>query len=105
MNIDRLEFISWMERIMERFDLLEENRVRQRPEGIDGDALLDNQDLLQMLKISPRSLQRYRSSGNLPYYSISGKLYYKLSDVHQFIRESFLERRKRTDEGNDKESH
>lgn len=104
MNIDRLEFISWMERIMERFDLLEENRDRQRPEGIDGDALLDNQDLLQMLKISPRSLQRYRSSGNLPYYSISGKLYYKLSDVHQFIRESFLERRKRNDEENDKES-
>lgn len=104
MNIDRLEFISWMERIMERFDLLEENRDRQRPEGIDGDALLDNQDLLQMLKISPRSLQRYRSSGNLPYYSISGKLYYKLSDVHQFIRESFLERRKRNDEVNDKES-
>ena len=89
---------------MERFDLLEENRDRQRPEGIDGDALLDNQDLLQMLKISPRSLQRYRSSGNLPYYSISGKLYYKLSDVHQFIRESFLERRKRNDEVNDKES-
>ena len=51
--------------------------------------LLDNQDLLQMLKISNRSLQRYRSIGKLPYYTISGKLYYKLSDVHQFIRESF----------------
>ena len=46
-------------------------------------------DLLQMLKISNRSLQRYRSIGKLPYYTISGKLYYKLSDVHQFIRESF----------------
>ncbi|MFS2112592.1 helix-turn-helix domain-containing protein, partial [Sphingomonas sp. Sphisp140] len=44
---------------------------------------------LQMLKISNRSLQRYRSIGKLPYYTISGKLYYKLSDVHQFIRESF----------------
>ncbi|MFX8933875.1 helix-turn-helix domain-containing protein, partial [Acinetobacter baumannii] len=47
------------------------------------------QDLLQMLKISNRSLQRYRSIGKLPYYTISVKLYYKLSDVHQFIRESF----------------
>ncbi|WP_348677032.1 hypothetical protein [Flavobacterium coralii] len=28
-------------------------------------------------------------SGRLPYYTISGKLYYKLSDVEQFIRESF----------------
>ena len=102
MNIDRIEFIRWMERIMERFDLLQDSTIRQRPEGIDGDELLDSQDVTQMLKISPRSLQRYRSSGSLPYYSISGKLYYKLSDVHQFIRESFLKRRKRNDHKKDK---
>lgn len=91
MNIDRMEFIAWMERIMDRFDILSErmsNAEKQR-NSIDGEELLDNQDLLQMLKISQRSLQRYRSSGRLPYYTISGKLYYKLSDVHQFIRESF----------------
>ncbi|WP_341456365.1 helix-turn-helix domain-containing protein, partial [Chryseobacterium gleum] len=40
-------------------------------------------------KISSRTLQRYRSDKKLPYYTISGKLYYKLSDVHQLIRESF----------------
>jgi len=88
-----MEFISWMERIMQRFDLLEEGNNRTRPQGIDGDQLLDNQDLLEILKISPRSLQRYRSSGDLPYYTISGKLYYKQSDVHQFIRESFAKRK------------
>lgn len=91
MNIDRMEFLSWMERIMVRFDLLSEriHDVQKSRNNIDGEELLDNQDLLQMLKISNRSLQRYRSSGKLPYYTISGKLYYKLSDVHQFIRESF----------------
>lgn len=94
MNIDRMEFIGWMERIMERFDLLTElvNDTKNQPASIDGEELLDNQDLLQMLKISTRSLQRYRSSGKLPYYTISGKLYYKLSDVHQFIRDSFNRR-------------
>lgn len=92
MNIDRMEFISWMERIMDRFDVLSndiEELQKKRNTTIDGEELLDNQDLLQMLKISSRSLQRYRSIGKLPYYTISGKLYYKLSDVHQFIRESF----------------
>ncbi len=91
MNIDRMEFISWMERIMERFDILKEHiiDIQKQRNSIDGEELLDNQDLLQMLKISQRSLQRYRSSGKLPYYTISGKLYYKLSDVHQFVRESF----------------
>lgn len=91
MNIDRIEFIAWMERIMERFDILKESLrdMQKQRNTIDGEELLDNQDLLLMLKISHRSLQRYRSSGKLPYYTISGKLYYKLSDVHQFIRESF----------------
>ena len=76
---------------MERFDILKEHIVdiQKQRNSIDGEELLDNQDLLQMLKISHRSLQRYRSSGKLPYYTISGKLYYKLSDVHQFVRESF----------------
>ncbi|OJZ04816.1 helix-turn-helix domain-containing protein [Sphingobacterium sp. 40-24] len=91
MNIDRMEFFAWMERIMERFDILKQHLIdmQKQRNTIDGEELLDNQDLLQMLKISHRSLQRYRSSGKLPYYTISGKLYYKLSDVHQFIRESF----------------
>jgi|SRR5690554_1920324 len=91
MNIDRMEFLAWMERIMERFDMLGDHLddLQKKRNSIDGEELLDNQDLLQMLKISNRSLQRYRSIGKLPYYTISGKLYYKLSDVHQFIRESF----------------
>lgn len=91
MNIDRIEFLAWMERIMQRFDILMEmtGGGKNQHTNIDGEELLDNQDVLQMLKISARSLQRYRSNGRLPYYTISGKLYYKLSDVHQFVRESF----------------
>lgn len=91
MNIDKIEFQAWMERVMQRFDLLTERIIHseQRHSSIDGEELLDNQDVLQLLKISARSLQRYRSQGRLAYYTISGKLYYKLSDVHQFIRDSF----------------
>jgi hypothetical protein len=86
-----MEFLAWMERIMDRLDMLGNHidDLQKKRNSIDGEELLDNQDLLQMLKISNRSLQRYRSIGKLPYYTISGKLYYKLSDVHQFIRESF----------------
>ncbi|CAH0195009.1 helix-turn-helix domain-containing protein [Chryseobacterium sp. Bi04] len=89
MNIERTEFIAWMERIIERFDLLKEQMLKNQSRFIevDGEQLLDNQDVLQLLKISSRSLQRYRTDKKLPYYTISGKLYYKLSDVHQLIRE------------------
>lgn len=90
MNVERIEFIAWMERIMERFDILSEmvNKAKNQHANIDGEELLDNQDIMQMLKISARSLQRYRSIGKLPYYTITGKIYYKLSDVHQFVRDS-----------------
>lgn len=89
MNTERTEFTAWMERIMERFDILKEqvSSNQSRFIEIDGEVLLDNQDVLQLLKISSRSLQRYRTDKKLPYYTISGKLYYKLSDVHQLIRE------------------
>ncbi|MDR7208815.1 3-mercaptopyruvate sulfurtransferase SseA [Flavobacterium piscis] len=91
MNIDRMEFTAWMDRIMERFDILMDvvNTSKNQRTAVDGEELLDSQDVLQMLKISARSLQRYRSSGKLPYYTISGKIYYKLSDIHQLVRESF----------------
>lgn len=91
MNIDRMEFTAWMDRIMERFDILMQlvSTNKNQHAAVDGEELLDSQDVLQMLKISTRSLQRYRSSGRLPYYTISGKIYYKLSDIHQFVRECF----------------
>jgi hypothetical protein len=99
MEIDKMEFLFWMKRILERFDILGDQLgvSGKQCNAIDGEELLDNQDVLQKLKISPRSLQRYRSSGKLLYFTISGKLYYKLSDVDSFIRNSFsnsLEKRK-----------
>lgn len=91
MNVTRLEFISWMERLSTKLDSLSEHiaKVQLQTLNIDGEELLDNQDVLQILKISSRSLQRYRSDKKLPYYRLKGKIYYKLSDVQQFIRDSF----------------
>lgn len=103
MQLERTEFITWMERIMARLDVLGEKvyKMELRRQIVDGEELLDNQELMEMLKISPRSLQRYRSSGQLPYFTISGKLYYKTSDVHAFVRECFG-RRTRKKKGNTK---
>jgi hypothetical protein len=89
MFINQENFEAWMERIMERFDKLEsklkkEEKTRHR---IDGELLLDNQDLCIMLNISKRTLQRYRSSQKLPFKRINQKTYYLESDVHHFIRE------------------
>ena len=42
---------------------------------------LDNQDVCQMLNISPRTLQTLRDNGTLAYSQINRKVYYKPEDV------------------------
>ena len=46
---------------------------------------LDNQDVCQMLNISPRTLQTLRDNGTLAYSQINRKLYYKPEDVESII--------------------
>ena len=53
---------------------------------LNGERLYDNQDLCLMLKLSKRSLQRYRSLEALKYIQIGQKTLYYESDVKEFIR-------------------
>jgi hypothetical protein len=91
MNIDDENFENWMARIMKRFDDLCKllgDVAKDRP-VINGEKLLDNSDLCNLLNVSKRTLQRYRSLGELPFQMIYHKTYYKESDVLQFIRDHF----------------
>lgn len=91
MYIDREDFTAWMERIMDRFDMQDKkiDKVIKGRNCLDGEELLDNQDLCLLFKVSIKTLQRYRAIGALPYFTISGKVYYKASDVREFIKERF----------------
>ena len=46
---------------------------------------LDNQDVCQMLNISPRTLQTLRDNGMLAYSQINRKVYYKPEDVESIL--------------------
>ena len=90
MNIDRETFIAWMERIMDRFDMQDKkiDRLITQRNCLDGEQLLDNQDLMFLLKVSPRTLQGYRAKGLMPLIKLdNGRCYYKATDVHKLIRE------------------
>ena len=91
MYTDREEFEGWMERIMDRFDRTDKllERLLKKNNTLDGDEILDNQDLCLLLKVGIRTLQRYRAIGALPYFTISGKVFYRTRDVHEFIRKRF----------------
>jgi len=92
------EFKVLAERLLKKMDTLEEkiDGMNKQHNFLEGDELLDNQDLCLLLKASKRTLQRYRDNGVLPFHSIEGKVYYKLSDIHDTIRKSFQPASKKT---------
>ncbi len=89
MNIDRDNFESYMERILEQIELLHQKTDKFMTEaGGQELKLLDNQDLCQLLNINKRTLQRYRSKGILKYLRIGGKTFYTVEQVNDFIKNS-----------------
>lgn len=102
--LDTATFEGWMKRVMDRLEQNEKMLATLtgkdvRPaKFLDGERLLDNQDLCQLLQTSKRSLQRYRSSGALTYHMLWHKVYYKESDVQIFLKTHAKEFRKSNDE-------
>lgn len=93
MFLDKEYFEDWMQRIAALLDRIEKV-CSQTPESAstifpDGERLLDNHDLCMMLNVSKRTLQRYRSTGDLPYEMLYHKTFYKEADVLRFIDKNF----------------
>ncbi|MBN1185685.1 MAG: helix-turn-helix domain-containing protein [Bacteroidales bacterium] len=50
---------------------------------------IDGQDVMLALNISKRTLQSLRDKGILPYSRISGKFYYKVSDLEALLENNY----------------
>lgn len=90
MYIDNEDFEKWMAKLSKKLteigqdlkSLINTDKVLD-----DNEKILDNQDLAFLLKVSFRTLQRYRISGQLPYFTIGKKTYYRANDIRAFVRE------------------
>ena len=69
-------------RIEKKLDQM--NRLK---ECMNGDRLLDNVDLAELLGVSQRTLARYRQEGKIKYYSVEkkGKSFYLASEIQSFL--------------------
>lgn len=47
---------------------------------------IDGQDVMEKLYIMPRTLQRWRISGFLPFSRLKKRLYYRKSDILNLLR-------------------
>lgn len=88
MYISKDYFDESIKRIIEHLKAIDARLVtaKRTDQRIDGDVILDNQDLMEILKISSRTLQRIRNSHSLPYHTMNKKNYYLKSDVEEYIR-------------------
>ena len=86
---DRETFQMMLHQIMERFDRIEDrlSRMNRQTSALDGDKLLDNQDMCELLGITNRTLARYRQKKLVTYYMIDGRTYYKSSEVEAFLNQ------------------
>lgn len=74
--------------ILEKLESIDGKLIvkKQRVYPLDGDTLLDNQDMCQLLGVTKRTLARYRQKKLVSYYMIDGRTYYKASEVQTFLQ-------------------
>ena len=88
MYIDNENFENWMVRLSQKLNEIGKDlKSLINTSGVfdKDDKPLDNQDVSLLLNVSHRTLQRYRSDGLLPFFKLGQKIYYKTSDVRDFV--------------------
>lgn len=78
------ELLRRIEKTGRMIDKLNQTALRT----LDGQRFLTDRELSQLLKISRRTLQEYRSAKLIPYYLICGKVLYKESEIQKFLEEA-----------------
>lgn len=89
MYLDNNDFLLWMEKLDKKLNNIGSDLKVMMATGdtfVDDDKLLDNQDLAFLLKVSYRTLQRYRASGHLRYFLLRRKTFYRMADVKDFVQ-------------------
>jgi len=77
--------------IMKKLKSLEEKFVelKNKAESPLTDRWLDNQEIMQLLKISKRTLQYYRDQQLISFTQIGNKIYYNATDVEKFLMKNY----------------
>ena len=97
MELDREVFEKYMKAVTERLSrqekmiqILIDDLKERNKEGrlyIRGERMYDSIEIRKILLMGKRTLQRYRSSGQLPYMKLRRTCYYRESDVVRLLEE------------------
>jgi hypothetical protein len=56
-----------------------------KTQGIQEETFLDNQQFLQLMKVSKRTAQSWRDEGIITFSQVGSKIYYQMSDVQKLL--------------------
>ena len=93
--LDKDSFMECMRSIVKKMNrqeqmikLLVDDMNMRNHEGVlylRGERMYSTQELVNSLRVSRKTLMRYRNAGNLPYIILRNSAYYKESDVEKLI--------------------
>ena len=66
---------------------------------LNGERYLTDEETSQVLKISRRTLQEYRSNGRIPFVLLGGKVLYRESDLEALLLEGYHPARRTRNDG------
>jgi len=75
--------------LMSTLEEIKEYLKDQKRKSPLDDLWLDIQEVCMLLKISKRTLQYYRDRKILPFSQISGKIYFKASDIQKHLEDNY----------------
>ena len=82
-----------LKRILEKVE--EISSIIKTRSGFDSeDVYIDNNEFLQLFKVSRRTAQHWRDSGIIGHTMIGSKIYYCLADVQKMMKENYKPRTK-----------
>ena len=89
MEVITIETKAFQE-IINNISELKEILIRKRSQNPLSDTWLDIAETCILLKISKRTLQTYRDNGILAFSQLSGKIYFRASDIEEHLKKHYV---------------
>ncbi len=73
--------------ILERLETIADNISIRADKS---ETFVDNQEFLQLMKISKRTAQTWRDEGKISFSQVGNKIYYRLADVEMLLQQHYV---------------
>jgi excisionase family DNA binding protein len=77
------------QKLVDQLEAIQQKLNKEKSTTPLSDIWMDNQDVCELLHVSKRTLQHYRDSGKIPFSQIGAKIYYKASDIDEFLNQHY----------------